>query len=149
MDKFSFLAEESAILIYAGALGLEMGLFYDSLRIIRRIWKCNIVVIVFMDLLFWGFSASRTFYIMHTYSNGTLRWFAILGVLAILFIYMKWFSGYIVRASMCLLLPIKSVMGRIKKILTKNIKLSIMKLGKYFRKGKVYGKKSSVSDEIP
>ena len=148
MYKFSFLAAESAILLYASALGIELGIFYDCMRVIRRVWSCKGFVVAIMDLTFWGFTAKRTFYIMHTYSNGTLRWFAVLGVLVVLFIYMKWISCYIVKVGVFVFSAMKTVVCRGKKILTKNLKLSIIKLGKSLRKGRTHGKKSSVSDKV-
>lgn len=148
MSGFSFLAEESAILIYAGALGLELGLVYDFFRIIRRVWKCNFFMTACMDLVFWIFTAVRTFYIMHTQSNGTLRWFAVLGVVTILFLYMKWLSVYIVNTGVFVFSHVWSVVMWVKKFLTKVLKLSIIKVGKHFRKGDMHGKKSDISDEI-
>lgn len=148
MSGFSFLAEESAILLYAGALGLELGLIYDLFRMIRRVWKCGFLVTACMDLAFWIFTTGRTFYIMHTKSNGTLRWFAILGVLTILFLYMKWFSFYIVKIGVFVLSQVKAVAVWGKKFLTKILKMSIMKLVKKLRKGNLHGKKGSISDKI-
>ncbi len=118
-------------MLYAGALGLELGLIYDFFRIIRRVWKCNFFVTACMDLTFWIFTAGRTFYIMHTQSNGTLRWFAILGVVTILFLYMKCFSTYVVKIGVFVLSYVKSIMEWIKKFLTKVLKMSIIKLGKH------------------
>lgn len=148
MTGFTFLAEESAILLYAGALGFELGLVYDIFRIIRRVWKCNLFVTACMDLVFWGFTAGRTFYIMHTYSNGTLRWFAVLGVITVLYVYMKSFSRYIVKAGVWVFSHVRSAMSGIKKFLTKVLKLTIIKLERYLRKGDVHGKESGISDKI-
>lgn len=142
------MAEESAILLYAGVLGLELGLVYDFFRIIRRVWKCNFFVTACMDLVFWGFTAGRTFYIMHTYSNGTLRWFAVLGVITILYVYMKCFSQYVVQVGTFVLSHIRLAAAGVKKFLTKVLKLTIIKLGRYLRKGDTHGKKSCISDKI-
>lgn len=148
MSDFSFLAKESAILVYAGVLGLELGLVYDFFRIIRRVWRCGFFVTACMDLAFWLFAAGRTFYIMHTRSNGTLRWFAVLGVLAILFLYMRWFSRYIVIIGVFVLGKVKFLLGWGKKLLTNVLKMSIIKIGKQSKRGNAHGKKSSISDEI-
>ncbi len=125
-----------------------MGLVYDLFRIIRRVRKCNLVVTAFMDLAFWGFTAWRTFEIMHTYSNGTLRWFAILGTVVLLGIYMKFFSRYVVSFGVFLLTPVRTFIIWCKKYLTKFLKLSIIKLRDFRRKGDKHGKKRSISDEI-
>lgn len=143
------MAEESAILLYAGAMGLEMGLMYDFFRILRRVWNCNFFVTACMDLGFWCFVAGRTFYVMHTYSNGTLRWFAVLGVLVIVFFYLKFFSRYVVMLGVFVFSRIKVLLDVIKKCLTKILKLPIIKIRKVFRKGNVHDKKSSISDTIP
>ena len=147
MSNYSFLAEESYILLFALELGLEIGLAYDLLRIVRRVWKCNWILTAAMDLIFWLFTGWRTFMIMHTYSNGTLRWFAIMGVLVILLFYMKFVSRFMVTAGVFLLKPIRNFGQHCKKVLTKFLKLSKIKLIMR-RKGKQNGKKCSVSDEI-
>ena len=148
MSNFSFLAEESAILLHAAVLGLEMGLVYDFFRSIRRVWKCGFWAAAGMDFMFWGFTAVRTFLIMHTYSNGTLRWFAIMGVLVIMSVYFKWFSYYTVGAGVFVFSKVKTVLVFFKKCLTKFLKLSIIKLGIVSRKGDKHGKKSGISNEI-
>lgn len=146
MSGFTFLAEESAILVYAGILGLEMGLFYDLLRIFRRVWRCNFAVTALMDFLFWSFVAYRTFAIMHTYSNGTLRWFAVFGAMVVLYIYMKLFSKVFVTVGTFVLSRIGFVLSKGKKFLTNILKLTIIKVGKIFKKGDRHGKKSGISD---
>lgn len=128
MWGFSVLAQESAILIYAGFLGLEIGLVYDGFRIIRRVWNCPMFVIAVMDLVFWGFVAVRTFSVMHTYSNGTLRWFAIFGVMVIWGLYMKLLSRLFIRIGVSVLSGIRFLFAKPKKLLTKILKLFIMKL---------------------
>lgn len=148
MFTYSFLAKESAILLYAGGLGLELGLVYDLFRIFRRVWKCGFFMNTCMDLLFWGFTAFRTFYMMHSYSDGTLRWFAIFGVMVILLVYMRWFSRYIVAAGVFGLTKVRKFISNIKNFLTKVLKAAIMKVTIKLRKDKHNGKKSRISDEI-
>ena len=148
MRNYSFLAAESYILLFALELGLEIGLAYDLLRVIRRISKYNWFMIALTDLIFWIFTGWRTFIIMHTYSNGTLRWFAVMGVIMILLLYMKCVSWYVVMVSVFLLKPIRILGQHCKKGLTKILKLSKMKLI-VRQRGKVDGKKCSVSDKIP
>ena len=148
MSGYSFLAEESYILLFAGALGLEMGLVYDLFRIIRRVWKCKFFWTAIMDLAFWGFTAGRTFWVMHTYSNGTLRWFAVFGAMILLGIYLKCFSRYVVSLGVFVLTPVKLISIRCKNFLTKFLKLFIIKIKNTHRKGSGHGKKSSVSDQI-
>lgn len=130
MSRFSFLAEESAILVHAAVLGLEMGLVYDFFRVLRRSFRCKFVVTAIMDLLYWCFVGYRTFYIMHTYSNGELRWFAVLGAITVLALYMKICSRCIVVIGTWLLVGMKSIAERGKNLLTRNLKMPIIKLRK-------------------
>ncbi len=116
--------------MHAAVLGLEMGLVYDFFRVFRRSFRCKFTVVAIMDLLYWGFVGYRTFYIMHTYSNGVLRWFAILGAITILALYMKLCSRGIVAIGTWLLVGMKSIARRGKNLLTRNLKMPIIKLRK-------------------
>lgn len=135
-------------MLYAGALGLELGLVYDLFRVFRRVWKCGFFINTCMDLLFWGFTAFRTFYIMHSYSDGTLRWFAIFGVVVVLRIYMKWFSRYIVAVGVFVFTKVRKFISNTNNFLTKVLKMAMMRVTIKSGKGKHNGKKSSISDEI-
>lgn len=152
MGEFQFLAEESAILLYAGALGLELGLIYDFFRAVRWVWRCGFMLRACMDLIFWGITGVRTFHIMHTYSNGTFRWFAVLGIMLVLGIYMKAFSRYVVRTGIFLLSYVRLLLTGCKKALTNVLNVTIIKLGerirKKIRKGERHGKKSCISDKL-
>ncbi len=131
---------------------MELGLIYDLLRILRRTLFGSFFWTALMDLTFWGYTAYRTFYMMHTYSDGTLRWFAVLGVLVVVGVYMKCFSPYILRLGIFLLKPFRILLNRLlnrpKKSLTKTQKVSIMKVAHCFRKEKAHGEKNSISDQI-
>ena len=116
--------------MHAAVLGLEMGLVYDFFRVFRRSFRCKFTVVAIMDLLYWDFVGYRTFYIMHTYSNGVLRWFAILGAITILALYMKLCSRGIVAIGTWLLVGMKSIARRGKNLLTRNLKMPIIKLRK-------------------
>lgn len=130
MSGFSFLAEESAILVYAAMLGLEMGMVYDFFRVFRRSFCCKFIITAVMDMMYWGYVGYRAFFIMHTYSNGELRWFAILGAITILALYMKLCSRCIVKIGTWLLLKIKSIARQGKKLLTSILKMPIINLRK-------------------
>ena len=85
---------------------------------------------------------------MHTYSNGTLRWFAVFGAMILLDIYLKCFSRYVVSLGVFVLTPVKLIFIRCKNFLTKFLKLFIIKIKNTQRRGSRHGKKSSVSDQI-
>ncbi len=149
MSNYTYLARESTILLYSGALGVEMSLLYDLLRMIRRVFPCNRLILACMDVLFWGFTAFRTFYLMHTYSNGTLRWFAILGTVVVISIYMLFVSKYVMHIGIYVLSGVRKILAKIKKCLTKILKLSIIKsTEKHAKEGKKDGKTGSIPNEV-
>lgn len=125
--EFTYLAQESKILLYASALGAEVALAYDFLRAIRRVFKPKKIWVAFMDLIFWIFTGYRTFYMMHTYSNGTLRWFAVLGILTVFFVYMYSVSKIVLKVEIFFFTQIKKLLEAVKKGLTNILKLSIIK----------------------
>ena len=116
--------------MYAAMLGLEMGLVYDFFRVLRRSFHCKFIIMAIMDILYWSYVGYRTFYIMHMYSNGELRWFAILGAMTVLALYMKVFSRCIVRIGTWLFVGIKSIVRQGKKHLTRIFKMPIINLRK-------------------
>lgn len=147
--EFTYLARESTILLYSGALGIEMSLLYDMLRAMRRAFRCNQVVVASMDLFFWGFTGYRTFYLMHTYSNGTLRWFAILGTIFVITMYMLFVSKLVLAIEIYLLSYIRKELVAIKKCLTKFFKLTIIiSTRKKAKKGTGDGKTGSIPDQV-
>lgn len=87
----------NTFLLYSFGMGIFITFVYDLLRILRRIWIHNKFFISLEDLLFWIFCAISIFYLMHTESNGTLRWFAILGALTGMFLYKKTISQPFVK----------------------------------------------------
>ncbi len=135
--------------MYSGALGIEIAFVYDVFRAIRRVFKCNQFVTSLLDLFFWGFTAVRTFYMMHTYSNGTLRWFAIFGSIFVIAMYMLWVSKFVLVIEIYLLSFVRKVLAMIKKGLTNILKLPIMKsIEKKTKKGKIDGKAGSIPDQV-
>jgi len=153
MQSYSYLAGESTILLYSCRLGLTLSLAYDFFRIIRSVIRCNKIMVGFMDMLFWAFTAYRTFYMMHTHSNGTLRWFAILGTISVIGIYMMFVSKHVVNVGRFILGTFCKVLSQLftwmKKCLTNILKVSIIKLvGKYQKKGEDDGKTRSIPDKV-
>lgn len=88
---------ENLFLLYSLLMGITMTFVYDIFRILRRVWNHNQFLISLEDILFWMVTAVSVFYLMHTQSNGTLRWFAILGALCGMFVYKKTLSGFLVK----------------------------------------------------
>lgn len=91
------IINENLFLLHSLAMGIFITFIYDILRIGRRVCAHSILFISLEDLFFWIFCAVSVFYMMHTQSNGTLRWFAVLGALAGMLLYKKTISPFFVK----------------------------------------------------
>ena len=124
---------ENLFLLYSFGMGIFITFIYDLFRIFRRVCVHNNFFISLEDILFWIFCAISVFYMMHTQSNGTLRWFAILGAVTGMFLYKKTISPFFVKWVSHVL---NIIVDFLKKILTV-ISKPFMLLAK---KGKKTGK---------
>lgn len=88
---------ENLFLLYSFVFGIGITLVYDVFRIFRKVCPHKRFAISAEDILFWIFCALSVFYLMHTQSNGTLRWFAVLGAMAGMFLYKKTVSDFLVK----------------------------------------------------
>ena len=76
------MVSENEFLIHALLLGVYITFVYDWLRIFRRV-MCHSSFFVFIeDMGFWAYCAQKVFLLMYHESDGTLRWFAVLGAFA-------------------------------------------------------------------
>lgn len=88
---------ENQFLFYSVAMGAFVTFVYDLLRILRRAVKHNSFFVSVEDLLFWLCCAVGVFLLLHRVSNGTLRWFAVLGALVGMWVYRKTIGGIFVK----------------------------------------------------
>lgn len=125
---------ENLFLLYSLLMGIFITFIYDIFRVWRRVCAHGSFLISLEDILFWIFCAISVFYLMHTQSNGTLRWFAILGALTGMLLYKKTLSNVFVNL---MSRGLKAVLDFLSKI--------VKFIGKPFRflagKGKKAGKK--------
>lgn len=89
--------DENVFLLYSLIMGIAITFLYDILRSIRRVFSHNGFFVSMEDLLFWLICAVSVFYLMHTQSNGTLRWFAVSGAVIGMFLYRKTISPFFVK----------------------------------------------------
>ena len=80
---------ENEFLLHALCMGAFITFLYDCLRILRRVLPHGGFLVSLEDLVFWIYCAEQVFLLMYRESNGTLRWFAVLGALAGMFFYRK------------------------------------------------------------
>lgn len=107
------MSEENVFLLYAFASGIYITFIYDILRILRRVVPHKAMLISLEDLAFWIFCAIHIFQLMHRESNGSLRWFAVMGALVGMLLYKKTVSGLIVKYVSAVLCRVRDFLCRI------------------------------------
>ena len=108
------MENENAFLIHALLMGIFITFIYDLLRIFRRVVPHRSFFVSAEDLLFWIYCGGEVFLLMYHESDGTLRWFAVLGALAGMYLYMKLVSPLLVEY---VSLGIIRILGFLKKVL--------------------------------
>jgi spore cortex biosynthesis protein YabQ len=111
--------------------------FYDVLRIIRRIIIHNGFFVALEDLLYWVICSLLIFHMMYKQNNGIIRGFAILAMLLGMIIYRGTLSDLLVETISNVLNTIinfvKKTIGKVISIFLKPIKFIFKKLHKFFR----------------
>lgn len=134
------MVNENMFLFYALVMGIFITFVYDILRIIRRVVPHNGFWISLEDIGFWIYCAAEVFLLMYHESNGTLRWFAILGAMVGMLAYIKLISPWLVKYASFVLQKIIALMS---KIITLLIKPLCMAGGKTIKTTKVAVHKGS------
>ena len=121
------IIRDNYFLLYSLILGVCVTILYDILRIFRRVIKHKDALVSIEDLLYWIVVAISVFYVMHTESNGTLRWFAILGAAIGMGIYKKTLSTPFVNFTSKGLQIVLKFLGKISNIILKPFKVASRK----------------------
>ena len=120
------MVEENIFLFHALLLGAYITFVYDWLRIFRRVISHSFIVVSLEDFGFWMYCAVQVFELLYRESNGTLRWFGVLGAALGIFLYKKCFSEFLVKyvsIALCKLLGIlRKVIGGIFGFLCRPLK---------------------------
>lgn len=106
------MASENEFLLHALLMGIFITFVYDILRILRRTIPHGSLAVSLEDLGFWIYCAEKVFLMMYHESDGKLRWFAVLGALAGMFLYKKLVSPWFVKY---VSLGLKKVLGILRK----------------------------------
>ncbi len=138
------MENENIFLFYALLMGIFITFVYDILRIIRRVIPHGILLVSLEDIGFWIYCGVKVFLLMYHESNGTLRWFAVLGALVGMILYKKLVSPFFVKYVSLLLQKILNVIVKIGSIILKPIKLLIQKVQKTVTKRKSKASRNKV-----
>lgn len=122
---------ENQFLLHSLIMGAFILFVYDILRIIRRVIPHGGFWVAVEDLAFWVYCGAEVFLLMYHESNGTLRWFAVIGAMAGMFLYKSMFSRLFVKYVSLGLGKLLKGIGRVLKWLFRPVRLA----GRKVRRG--------------
>lgn len=111
------MVNENEFLLHALYMGIFITFLYDILRIFRRVIPHGKLAVSLEDIIFWIYCGIKVFLMMHHESNGTLRWFAVLGALTGMLLYKKLISPPFVKYVSGVLQKLVSVLVKVGSIL--------------------------------
>lgn len=115
------MSGDSVFLLHALLTGVFITFVYDGFIILRRVIPHKSFVESLEDLIFWIFCAIYVFSLLYRESNGTLRWFAVVGAMAGMILYKKTVSGILVKGATWLLSKVLWAFGRVLAFLCRPI----------------------------
>lgn len=123
----SQINEELILLLMSMYGGLVLIVCYDSIRILRRIFKASTLRVIIEDVIFWAVASIFMFDILLKYNYGRPRYFAIGAALGVMALF-EWFIGrhLIDKLSVSL----KKIMNTLLKPLKKTVKMIKLKYSK-------------------
>lgn len=134
---------ENVFLFYALLMGIFITFVYDILRIFRRVIPHGSFLVSLEDIAFWIYCAAEVFLLMYHESNGTLRWFAVLGAMVGMLAYKKLISTSFVKYMSRILQKLLILINKVGGIILKPFCLAGRKVlgtaGKAVHKGKRNG----------
>lgn len=131
------MQNENVFLLYALMMGAYITFVYDILRVFRRVIPHGILLISLEDIGFWIYCAAKVFLLMYHESNGMLRWFAVLGALAGMFLYKKLVSPFWMKYVTLILKTLLTVLGKIGKRIWTPLSHILRKARRAARQGKI------------
>ena len=123
------MENENVFLLHALLMGIFITFIYDLLRIFRLVVPHNGFFVSTEDLLFWVYCGGEVFLLMYHESDGTLRWFAVLGALAGMFLYMRLVSPLFVKYITSAIKRLISLFRKILHFLFKPVRFIFRKTG--------------------
>lgn len=111
------MANENEFLLHSMRMGVFLTFLYDGLRICRRAVPHAGFFVAAEDLAFWVYCGVEVFLLMHRESNGTFRWFVVLGALAGMCLYRKLVSGWLVKYASLALRWLLGAVGKALRLL--------------------------------
>lgn len=122
---------ELYFLLHSFVLGVLITILYDVLRIFRKLVKHSVFALALEDLIYWILCGICIFLMLYKENNGSIRWFAVVGVACGMLLYngtistfvtegiakvLKYILQILGKVFGVLLIPFRKVFGVIKKI---------------------------------
>lgn len=102
-------------------LGVGFGLIYDTLRILRRIFKRGQIIISVEDVIYWFIMSIIMFIFFYEINGGTIRFYVIVAALIGMLLYEisigRFYVFYVSKILKFFLNKVSIVLHKIKKIL--------------------------------
>ena len=131
--------------------GLQMFLFYDLFRALRRTWPHKQILIAIEDISFWIAASIFLFTRVYKWNNGTLRWFFFVGLGLGTLLYYVVFSPYVLKFVCFLLKWLKMCISWVnilgKGAVTRIFRISGIKYGENVKKKEAQNTKQSNETE--
>ena len=118
------ISVELYLICSAVVSGVKMSVLYDGLRISRRIFRRNVIVVGIEDILFWCVSGVYIFCMMYDFNGGSMRFSAFIFVALGILLYEVSISPIIVKCFSLILLKFKNIIVRLLKKFIKKIKIN-------------------------
>ena len=75
------IGKELSVFLQGVFAGNFIYLVYSVIRVVRRLWKHNLFFVSLEDLIFWIGTGIYLFIKIYQTSDGTIRWYFVIGVL--------------------------------------------------------------------
>ncbi len=121
-------------MLHALLMGIFITFVYDLLRIFRRVIPHAAFFVSLEDIAFWIYCGAEVFLLMYHEGDGSLRWFAVMGAMAGMFLYKKLISELFVKYVSLALGKILEALGKIIKFLCRPFCFVGRKAGKTARR---------------
>lgn len=135
------MSDQAWLFLWTVVIGLGCGLFYDIIRIFRRLTRHGALLAVLEDLMYWIFVATVVFYIFLNRNYGEIRGFCLLGLGIGMALYFSLLSRYVLKTVMTATGYIQKALTAVRKAVEYPCRLFIGFLIKTLAKPKAFIKK--------
>ncbi len=107
------MVSENEFLLHSFLMGIFITFVYDLLRIFRRVVRHGSFLVSLEDLGFWIYCGTEVFLLMYRESNGSMRWFSVIGAMTGIFAYKKLVSPPLVKYASLAITKLLGLIGTV------------------------------------